>query len=133
MTELMETYNDFKLFLSHWHLENRQRCSQGQVRFPYLNRLLNVHFGIPDEKPTKAVNKSHKLRRGLGKSQTVSPQASRLASMRETESRLEKQLRKAVEAYRAIDFFKAIWCFRKVSCHLLRLCLPQQIIKLSSR
>ncbi len=35
-----------------------------------------------------------------------------------TESRLEKQLRKAVECYRQTNYFKAICCYHKVRVKL---------------
>lgn len=82
--------SDFKLFLKQWHNQlrlqgtgntgiNQRRQSnpidsasdlKSSVRFPHLKLLLDSHFGINEDVPTKVDMQRHRMqRRTLGKSQ----------------------------------------------------------------
>jgi len=115
MRELQQTFANLTLMLHQW----TNQAKSPQTRFPQLQRLLSVHFGTSESQSTnqcRAHNKYRSYRRPLGQSQSQPPRSiNEVASMRETESRYERKLQRAVESYRSIDMFKAICCYQKVS------------------
>ena len=132
--------SDFKLFLKQWHNQlrlqgtgntgiNQRRQSnpidsasdlKSSVRFPHLKLLLDSHFGINEDVPTKVDMQRHRMQhRTLGKSQFSSngrrSNFQPATTIPVIETRYEKQLRKARTCFSEANYFKAVCCYHKVS------------------
>ena len=53
--DLSQTVSDFKLFLKQWHFEQRRQEKQNDraIRFPILQSVLDVYYGLSNPKLIK--------------------------------------------------------------------------------
>ena len=114
----------FEHFLRNWYLsqEQLQRNAEDnqQVlprrRFPQFYRIIDAHLNrraSPNQNPG---GRSRRINGGA-----IYRSGSEMSDERlTTETRMEKQLRKAIGHFKQSDYFKSLCCYRKVSLRNLR-------------
>ena len=114
------TIREYKTLFKTWR---KQIILQNALpRFPNLMQLLASHFKeemsialqktLLDKRTDKSINtkatRKSRLGKGFQKRQDVDATIP-------SETRIEKQLRKGIEAFKDINYFKAVCCYSKVS------------------